>query len=162
MIPTFDGRDISNILRFYAQKECEPRFIKFDEIDRQKVDLSKIAKEIVQKDLRQSEEQVLIDTLWEDESSLLKVYFNKKAFFKRQLEIEKNKLGGYYNDVGNATNVTFDIRRIEELPLYQIESLDPEIAQKMKISVFSRYAVENGYICAECGKVSKHKCGFPS
>lgn len=160
MIPTFDGRDINSILKFYAQQECEPRFIKFDEIDRRKVDLSIIAKEIVRKDLRQSEEQKLIDTLWEDESSLLKVYFNKKAFFKRQLEIEKNKLSGDYNDIGNTNNVIFDTKRMEELPLYQMQLADPETAHKIKSEVFSRYVEENGYICAECGKVSKNKVNF--
>jgi hypothetical protein len=92
MLPSYDEKYIKSILKYYAQKECAPDFKTFDEIDRNKLDLSIYAKEIVEKDMRRSEQNAFIDSLWDDEHGIIRIYFNKKLYFTRQLETEINKL----------------------------------------------------------------------
>lgn len=49
MIPACNPKDIEYLLKFYAQKEVEPLFITFDELDRKKLDVSDIAKKFMMK-----------------------------------------------------------------------------------------------------------------
>lgn len=46
MIPTYDPQDVSHILKYYAQKESEPKFYTFDQVDREKLDITSIAQTI--------------------------------------------------------------------------------------------------------------------
>ena len=51
MIPPYESRDVINIIKYYAQYEEAPRFYTFEEVDRNKLDISKIAQHIWDEDM---------------------------------------------------------------------------------------------------------------
>lgn len=161
MLPTYDERDISYILKYYAQKECAPNFIEFSELDREKLDISIIAKHIYDTDMRQSEKKAHIEELWNTREEL-KIYYNKKTFFLRQLQIELDKLDGLFEITEcNKTNIKPEQRDIEKLTLHEIMKLDPNRGKEINEEIFSKYTDVNGnYLCAKCGKSSKLKALF--
>lgn len=161
MIPPYNKRDIEYLLKYYAQKESAPLFIPFDEIDRKKVDVSVIAKQIVNSDMRRSEQNEYINSLWEDEGSLIKIYFGNKFFFKHQLETEIDKLLGEFEFSSEVDNVAGEERNIETLTLYEICKQFPAYGNELKEMVFNRARTENkGYKCKVCGRTSPHKAIF--
>lgn len=161
MIPPYNRKDIEYLLKFYAQKEVEPLFVPIDEIDRKKVDLSIVANEIVDKDMRRKDQEEFINSLWEDETGLIKIYFGNKYFFKRQLETEIDKIFNpdeYFTSGSNATPID---RPIEELPLYEIEKVNPEYVRMLRKKVYGKATDASGkYFCAYCDKKSETKALF--
>lgn len=161
MLPSYDEKDIKYILKYYAQKECAPDFKTFDELDRKKLDLSVYAKEIVQKDMRLSEQNVYKEKLWNDQDSIIKIFFNKKLYFIRQLQTEIDKLEGNGPVCNSEPEIIADRKNIEEMSLYEIEKYFPEEARKIKETVYNKYKNGNGeYFCNQCGKKSKIKALF--
>lgn len=161
MFPSYDEKDIRYILKFFAQKDCSPKFIAFDKIDREKLDIQVIAKEVLNKNMRESEKKECIDKLWEDENSLIKVYFSKKIFFKRQLQIEIDKLLGDYEFADSTPKIKYEERELSKMSLFEIDRIKPEIAKKIKNEVFENHTNENGqFVCIKCKKHSKHKALF--
>ncbi|TYC88534.1 DEAD/DEAH box helicase [Acetobacterium wieringae] len=159
MLPSYDKRDIRNILKYFAQKECTPNFIKFEDLDRKKLDISVIAQTVHSLDLKRSEEKTYIDQLW-DEREDLKIYYNKKLFFFRQLTIEMEKLDGLYEEPGDVIIIPEE-KKIEELSLQEMRKSYLNEAKSISDTVYKRYADENGgYYCASCGKKSKYKGVF--
>ena len=160
MIPPYSSKDIECLLEYFAQKDAEPLFVPIDELDRRKVDLSLVAREIVDKNMRRKEQEEYVNSLWDDEMDLIKIYFSNKYFFRRQLETEINKIlcpEEYIFLVRNSTPV---YRPIEELTLYDIEKYYPEYARKLKESVYNRSIDHGYYCCAHCGKKSTTKAIF--
>ena len=161
MIPPYNRRDIEYLLKYFAQKESAPLFIPFEEMDRKRVDLSIIAKEIAEKDMRRSEQNDYINALWEDEKSLLRVYFGNKYFFKRQLEIEIDKHYGDYPAIDTGDNRIGEEIELNSLSLHEICKIVPEYGKKIKDGVYAYAKTANGeYRCAECEKQSPHKALF--
>lgn len=161
MIPPYSKKDIEYLLKFFAQKETEPLFVPIDELDRRKVDLTIIAKLIVEKDMTRKEQENYVNELWDDENGLIKIYFGNKYFFKRQLEVEIDKLFNpdeYCIVENNATPLN---RSIEELSIYDIENQCPEYARTLKDGVYLKAMNNNGeYCCAICDKKSEIKALF--
>ena len=161
MLPSYDKRDISAILKYYAQKACEPTFIPFDEIDRNQLDLSEIAKEIFEKDMRRLEMKSYIDSLWDEENSIIRIYFNKKMYFSRQLQIEILKLEGDFETYEPGSNVEYEGRALNKLPLYEVGKIAPERGREIKGKVFEKHVTKDGkYICKACGYKSSLKALF--
>ena len=161
MLPSYDERDIRYILKYYAQKECAPNFIEFSQLDREKLDVSIIAKHIYDADMRQSEKKTYIEELWNTREEL-KIYYNKKTFFLRQLQIELDKLDGILEEIeSNKINVKFEQRDIEEMTLQEIMDLEPSRGREIKNTIFRKHTDNDGnYVCAHCGKKSKLKALF--
>lgn len=156
MLPSYDERDIRNILKYFAQKECAPNFIKFEDLDRCKLDISIIAQKIHDLDMKRSEEKTFIDELWDNREDL-KIYYNKKRFFHRQLTIEMEKLDGLYDDPGDIIVIPEE-KPIEELTLEEMRKEYPDAAKGISDAVFNKYTDENeNFTCAFCGKKSKYK-----
>lgn len=161
MIPPYNRRDIEYLLKYFAQKESAPLFIPFEEVDRQKVDLSTIAKEIVEKDMRRSEQNAYVNALWEDETSLLRVYFGNRYFFVRQLEIEIDKQYGHYPVVDTGDNTVGEEIDLTSLSLCDLRKVAPELARSIRDSIYGGVQTDNGeYYCANCGKQSPYKAVF--
>ena len=158
MLPPYKKRDIEYLLKYFAQKESAPLFIPFE--DREPLDISRTAKEIVNKDMRRSEQNELINLLWDDEKSLLRVYFGNKYFFKRQLETEIDKLLGDFPFNSDDDNTIAETVNLEDRPLYE---WPPHLARKIKDRLFDDAKTQNGlYVCAnpKCRKESPHKALF--
>ena len=156
MIPPYNPRDIEYLLKYFAQKESAPLFVKFDDVDREKVDLSLIAKRIYAMDLRRADFIKYRDELWEDDTSLLRVYFGTKYFFVHQLNVELDKLDGVLPE-NNAPNIIYEDKKLEDLSLYEWKDIVPEQYEQMKANVFGKAKDGNNYTCANCGKKSPHK-----
>lgn len=161
MIPAYNKHDIEYLFKYFAQKESAPLFIPFEEIDRKKVDLAIIAREIVAKDMRRSEQNNYINFMWEDENNLVKLYFGNKYFFKRQLEIEIDKALGEFEYVLEEENVIGEERDITALSLQEICRQVPAYGNQLKATVFEKAKTTTGqYRCSDCGKTSPHKALF--
>jgi 5-methylcytosine-specific restriction endonuclease McrA len=100
------------------------------------------------------------DALWEDEASLLRVYFNNKLFFLRQLETEINKLLGDFPLSDSQSNIIGEEIALEDMPLYDWKKYAPDRYDKMKAAIFFKARQGEDYVCAECGEKSPHKWKF--
>lgn len=161
MLPSYDEKDIESILKYYAQKGCEPSFIPFDEIDRKKLDLSNMAKEIVEKDMRRSEMKSYIDGIWEAEDNIVRIYFNKKMYFINQLQIEIEKLEGEFNYSKVDNNIELEEKDLNKLSLYELSKVNPEKARKIKDKVYENSRNNQGiYVCNICGYESPSRAFF--
>ena len=93
MIPPYERKDIMNILKYYAQYEAVPKFYTFAEVDRNKLDISKIAQHIWDEDMGERKRTEYVDSLWESsDDNMLRLFFGRKLYFLRQLNIELMKL----------------------------------------------------------------------
>ena len=156
MIPAYNPKDIEYLLKFYAQKETEPLFITFDEIDRKKLDLSVIAKEIYDKDMRRSEEAEYIKGFWEENGSIFPIYYSNIYFFKKMIQVELDKLSGDIPTIPLKPETAAEKRKIEELPLQKIIDKYPAYGIGLRDTIFERSKDKDGfYVCANCGFKSK-------
>jgi hypothetical protein len=153
MVPPYDPRDVRHILKYYAQKESEPKFYTFDQVDRSKLDVPAIAKYIWDEDLGQKKKKEYLDQLWEGvDDNLLQLFFGKKIYFLNIVHTELMKLTD--PDIyASMSNVTFDQRTLENLPLDKIKEVDPDLEQDLRKGAFAKAKVPTGYVCAHCGNV---------
>ncbi|BCN30265.1 DEAD/DEAH box helicase family protein [Anaeromicropila herbilytica] len=160
MTPPYNEKDVEYLLKFYAQKETEPLFVPIEKIDRKRVNLCNVAKDIVDKDMRRREQEDYINSLWNDKNGLIQIYFGNKYFFKKQLETEIDKLYNPEVYVTKSNSIALK-RSVEELSIHDIELMVPEHARKLKDEVYMNACDSEGnYCCAECGKKSVTKALF--
>ena len=153
--------DVKNILRFYAQKEMEPEFIAFSE--RRKCDLSIVSRHIYDNDLTLSQATEYLTALWNDSKSFWQVLFGYNyLYFKKQVDIETNKLLGVYPDLIVTPPVVIpDTVPLESLSLIEIRERDPAEYRDIKDAVFAKYTDEKGFItCAASGFKSQMRRDF--
>ncbi|HEY9861954.1 MAG TPA: DEAD/DEAH box helicase family protein [Candidatus Obscuribacterales bacterium] len=153
--------DVENILRFYAQKQMEPEFIAFSE--RRKCDLSVVARHIYENDLTRRQEAEYLDLLWNSEKSFWKVLFDNYLYFKKQVDIEINKLAGVYGDdlPISVPTVIPDTVPLENLSLIEIRERDPAEYREIKDVVFAKYTNAQKFItCAVSGFKSQMRRDF--
>ena len=153
-VPSCNPNDIENLLKFYAQKETRPLFITFDEIDRKKLDVADIAKKIDEEDMRKSEKNEYLMNIWNEEGSIIPIYYTDYRFFKEMVEIEIDKLDGIIQAASIEPQSEAELRSIEQFPLQKIIETYPKYGLELKEHVFDSSRNENGdYVCAECGEV---------
>ena len=159
ILPPCKNKDIVALLRYYAYSGKRPVLTPIEKIDRDKVNLSYIAQDMLDLRLDPFEQRGYLEKLWNDESTLLKLYYSEWEFFKRQLDKEIEKI--VYGVVsGTSPNVKYDQRTLEEMPLQKIRECYPSYGEKLRNSVFDA-AFENGvYKCQRCGMTSSHKKDF--
>ncbi|MBN3927158.1 DEAD/DEAH box helicase family protein [Nostoc sp. NMS4] len=141
--------DVENILRFYAQKQMEPEFIAFSE--RRKCDLSIVARHIYENDLTLKQVTEYLTSLWNDSKSFWQVLFGYNyLYFKKQIDIEINKLLGVYPDLIVTPPIVIpDTVPLESLSLVEIRERDPAEYRDIKDAVFAKYTNTKGFInCA--------------
>lgn len=154
MIPSCNRNDIEHLLKFYAQKAVAPLFVTIDEMERKKLDVSEIAKKIYDEDMRRSEKNAYIQSLWAEEGSLLPVYYTNPYFFKKLIDLELDKLDGDIEIAAAEPQTEAELRNLEQFPLQKIIELYPKIGLQLKENAFA--AARNGdgnYVCAGCGEV---------
>jgi superfamily II DNA or RNA helicase len=153
--------DVKSILRFYAQKEMEPEFIAFSE--RRKCDLSIVAKHIYENDLTLKQVTEYLTSLWNDSKSFWQVLFGYNyLYFKKQVDIEINKLLGVYPDLTVTPPVIIpDTVPLESLSIIEIRERDPAEYRDIKDAVFAKYIDAKGFItCAVSGFKSQMRRDF--
>ena len=155
MIPPYDARDIRHILEYYAQKESEPRFYTFDHVDRERLDVSAIARKIWTENMTRQAEAEYINELWEKgDDNLLRLFFGKKTYFIRMKDIEIAKLSEFPPE---RPAIAYEKKSCEQLPLYQIKEANPTLYEELHEEAFAKAEVEGGYQCASCGKIFKNR-----
>ncbi|BFM40446.1 DEAD/DEAH box helicase family protein [Synechocystis sp. LKSZ1] len=153
--------DVKNILRFYAQKEIRPEFIAFSE--RRKCNSSIVASYIYDNNLTRKQQKEYLTSLWNDSQSFWQVIFGyKELYFKKQVEIELDKLDGYYHDLPVvAPKIIPDSVPLERLTLIEIRERDPAEYRNIKDAVFARFTDAKGFItCAMSGLKSQMRRDF--
>lgn len=154
MIPSCNRNDIEHLLKFYAQKAVAPLFVTIDEMERKKLDVSEIAKKIYDKDMRRSEKNAYIQSLWAEEGSLLPVYYTNPYFFKKLIDLELDKLDGDIEIAAAEPQTEAELRNLEQFPLQKIIELYPKIGLQLKEDAFAAARNDDGsYVCAGCGEV---------
>ena len=154
MIPSCNRNDIEHLLKFYAQKAVAPLFVTIDEMERKKLDVSEIAKKIYDEDMRRSEKNAYIQSLWAEEGSLLPVYYTNPYFFKKLIDLELDKLDGDIEIAAAEPQTEAELRNLEQFPLQKIIELYPKIGLQLKEDAFAAARNDDGsYICAGCGEV---------
>ena len=161
MIPPYEEKDVIRILKYYAQYETSPQFYSFDDIDRSKLDVAAIAKHIWDEDMGQRQKTEYVNALWENsDDNLLKLFFGRKLYFWRQLDIELTKLSNphIYDE---EENVQRGIRKLEDLPLFEIGKVNPELEKNLRDTAFAKSKDTDGnYTCACCGAKGKDRIFF--
>ena len=154
MIPSCNRNDIEHLLKFYAQKAVAPLFVTIDEMERKKLDVSEIAKRIYDEDMRRSEKNAYIQSLWAEEGSLLPVYYTNPYFFKKLIDLELDKLDGDIEIAAAEPQTEAELRNLEQFPLQKIIELYPKIGLQLKEDAFAAARNDDGsYVCAGCGEV---------
>lgn len=154
MIPSCNRNDIEHLLKFYAQKAVAPLFVTIDEMERKKLDVSEIAKKIYDEDMRRSEKNAYIQSLWAEEGSLLPVYYTNPYFFKKLIDLELDKLDGDIEIAAAEPQAEAELRNLEQFPLQKIIELYPKIGLQLKEDAFAAARNDDGsYVCAGCGEV---------
>ena len=157
MVPPYDPRDVRHILKYYAQKESDPKFYTFDQVDRNKLDVPAIARHVWDEDLGPKKKKEYLDALWEGvDDNLLQMFFCKKIYFLRMVDIELLKLSDP-QIYAAETNVTHDKKALESLPLDKIREVDPALEEELREGAFAKAKTPSGYVCAHCGKVFSNR-----
>ncbi len=92
-IPPVRDKDVESILKYFIQFGEAPSFYPFDAIDRARLDVGQIAREIFDKDMGPRARTVYENELWDQEDgNLLKLFFNQKRNFVQAIDIELRKL----------------------------------------------------------------------
>ena len=144
--PGYLQEDIKDILLFYAQKEIQPDFIKLE--DREKFDLTKLAKEILDKDMRRKEQKEFLDKNWNKNESEWKVFFGfDKKYFRNEVDLILRKLEDpdEFKIDDSSPEVIGEKRSYEKLSMSELREHDPEYWKKLSDAVFKKYTDEEGY-----------------
>ena len=159
MVPPYESKDVIHILKYYAQYESVPKFYTFDEVDRSKLDVGLIAQHIWDEDMGERKKAEYIDKIWNDaDDNMLRLFFGKKLYFLRQLDIELMKIR--YPDIYEE-NVVYETRKLEELSLHDIGKVNPEMELQLREMAFEKAKTSDGnYQCAACGMKNRSRACF--
>ena len=162
MVPPYEERDVRNILKYYAQYETAPQFYTFADVDRSKLDVGKIAQYIWDEDMGQRKKTEYVDSIWDsNDDDMLRLFFGRKLYFLRQLDIELMKISHSKDIFDEDDNVKPGTRALEDLPLYEIRKYNPELEKTLREKAFEKAKDADGfYCCAECGKKDCSKVYF--
>lgn len=162
MIPPYESRDVISILKYYAQNGEIPNFYTFAEIDRSRIDIAKIARHIWEEDMGPKRKSEYSNELWDNgDDNILKLFFGKKIYFLKQLDIELTKISNpeLYNETKG--NIIYDEKPLEEMTLHEIGKINPNMEKALRDAAFEKSRNEKGeYCCAQCGKTGKTKIPF--
>ena len=158
-LPPVKNIDIESILKFYAYCGREPEFLPIDKLSRDKANLSYIAQDSLDRELSRREEKEYLDSLWNDDSTLLKLFYSEYEYFKRQYDKEIDKiLDGKVSSEGPKR--TWEQRELERMTLQQWIEREPVSGLKLRDDVFASAEEKGVYRCAICGMSSPHRKDF--
>ncbi|MGN9154503.1 DEAD/DEAH box helicase family protein [Bariatricus sp. HCP3S3_E12] len=160
MIPPYEKRDVINILKYYAQYDAVPAFYTFDEVDASKLDVSKIAQHIWDEDMGARKKAEYTNELWNNsDENMLKMFFGRKTYFLKQLDIEIMKIAGNYDE--DEENVTYGVRQLEDMSLSEIRKVRPDYEKELRDEAFEKSKNKKGlYECAICHMTASNRIPF--
>lgn len=160
MIPPYEPRDVISVLRYYAQYEAAPPFYTFEEIDRSRLDVAGIARRICEERMDFMQEREYLDSLWnEGDDNVLRLFFGRKLYFVKQVQIERMKL--QFGDEVYESNVVRPRRKLEDLPLHELGRYDPALEKRLRDGAFEKARTARGaYRCALCGRTDVSRAPF--
>lgn len=100
-------------------------------------------------------------SLWDaGDDNLLQLFFGKKLYFLRQIDIEYAKLASPDLYTPQKT-VRYGNKEQEDLSLAQMKDIDPEMERKLRHAAFENCKRGDGqFRCAKCGAVYAEKIRF--
>ena len=153
MIPACQRSDVEHLLLFFAQKAVDPLFVPLDDIVRKKLDVSDIAKKFEDEAMTGRERKAYLDSLWNAEDSVYKIYYSSPYIFKRMVDIEMDKFDGYMDTEYARPQTQAELRKLEDLKLEEIIRRYPNIGMPLKMKIFDKARNSDGdYVCAGCKK----------
>lgn len=161
MIPPYESKDIISILKYYAQYDSVPKFYTFEDVDRNKLDVTQIAKHIWDEDMGERKRAEYLDAIWNSsDDNMLRLFFGRKLYFLRQVDIERMKLS--HPDIYNEEqNVEYGSRKLEDLPLNEIGKYNPALEKELRDQAFEKAKNNEGaYQCVCCGKKDSSRVLF--
>ena len=118
-------------LKHYAYTGNAPRFIENDKINRDKANLSYIAQDMLDLELSRREERDYLLKLWNDDETMLKIYYTDYEYFKRQYDKEVDKILDGHTSVQGPIR-KWEQRELEKMTLQEWISHDPVSGAKLK------------------------------
>ncbi len=161
MIPPYEEKDVIQILKYYAQYEAIPQFYTFEDVDKSKLDVAAIAKYIWDEDMGPRKKAEYVESLWENgDENILKLFFGRKAYFWKQLDVELMKLSNpEMFDIED--NVKYGTRDFADMSLHEIKKINPDYEKELRNNVFEAAKRDDGYYeCAKCGLLAKTRIPF--
>ena len=162
MVPPYDRRDIESVLKFFAQKETIPKFYSFADIDRKRLDITDIARKIVDEEMGPTRKHEYLNGLWDNgDDNLYHLFFTRKNYFFSQVNIEIERLIDPSSFGSGEPCVSHDKVPLENLTLYKLREVAPERARRIADKVFAASKNRQGeYACQKCGKAFKTRRGL--
>lgn len=161
MIPPYNSKDITALLKFYAQKEEEPYFHSFN-LNTDELDVKNIAEHILDNRLDEYSKKEYLDSVWQSDDNMINIFFaNRKKFFREQVNIEIDKILNpkeYTVNTHMNPNPNGDILK---LSLNEIRKYDKEYEKQLRDQTYEKSRDKNGYYtCQNCHHKSKNKVDF--
>ena len=139
--PSIQDKDLKDLIDYYDRHRAMPNYFIFEERDN--YDISLLVNKIYNTGLSEKEKADFIRKEWKgkSEKSYWRELFNKKKTFKREIEIEFDKLNfpEDYEDF-NAPVREFREEELENLPL---SKWPPALYKKMRNAVFDKWNQDN-------------------
>lgn len=161
--PGYRPDDIKDILQYYAQNEEPPRFIGLKE--REKYDLTKVARDILDRGMTRPEEREYKAALWSGGQGEWKAFFghrNEQYFLSEiDLAIRREEHPHLYKRPDVVPTDTKELKRLEELSMADLREHNPRYWKQMSEAVHNKFRDADGYyFSAQSGFKSKDKIQF--
>lgn len=155
--------DIKDILKYYSLYENIPAFIKFEERD--KFDIKKIAKEIINRDFGEKSKDEHLRIIWENDGPHWKAFCGYSSFeyfsYEVYLSIRKEYNPDYYKRTISKPEDIKELRELEKLTMSELHENSPKHWRELKNKIYEMSKDENGfYTCAISGEKSNKKNKF--
>jgi hypothetical protein len=159
----YSKQDVIDIIEYYKQYEILPERIELSE--RKDYDPTKIAKYIIDNDLNRKAQTEYIESEWKRGDKHWAAFIgtaNDVSFNKiiedamRRLENPLKYAPSFMKPLSKAEEI-----QIKDLPLYEIHNRFPELGDKLRDDVYTKFTDAEGYYySAESGYRSKRKLDF--
>ena len=151
MVPSYDATDIKHAIEYYAMVEQAPDYYSFDELDTANLNFSRIAQDIVKRDVKSSKRRELVDRVWdEDSTGMLKKVFRSPMIYNRLLCAEALRI--LCPELFKEGSSKMPEDGITYAPLDVIEELDPDYYEYLDYEVCGEQLLDDGsYECGWCG-----------
>ena len=160
--PAYHVQDIRNVLQYYAVQGEIPTYIELR--DREKYDIDKLAREIIEKDLGEKSQVELINKTWESNEAAWQTFFNfDKRGFLREISLAKTRIS--HPELFLRKQIKpieeKELRSYENSTLQELREKDPVYEKWLRDEVFKKFTDKDGYYyCALTGYKSKSKLYF--